>query len=38
MRELDESIRSNQRESALSALKAAPDFIERMNHSFDENF
>lgn len=36
-RGLEELIKSNQRESALSAIKTAPDFIEIMNNSFDEN-
>lgn len=36
-RELEESIKTNQRELAISAIKAAPDFIEIMNNSFDEN-
>ena len=36
-RELEESIKSKQRESAMSAIKVAPGFIERMNNSFDEN-
>lgn len=36
-RELEELIKSNQRESAISAIKASPDFLEKMNNSFDEN-
>jgi hypothetical protein len=36
-RGLEELIKSNQRESALSAIKTAPDFIEIMNNSFEEN-
>lgn len=34
---MEELIESNQRESAISAINAAPDFVEKMNNSFDEN-
>ena len=36
-RELEELIKSNQRESVLTAVKTAPDFIETMSNSFGEN-
>jgi hypothetical protein len=36
-RELEESIKSNQRESIYEAIKTAPGFIQIMNNYFDEN-